>query len=88
MDVGCGKTSCVIVEAEPPADDRPLSERAETMLKILREGGQLPLAEWNRRGRAAGLGTERRGDLRDARAELTSKGKILQLADGRWEAKA
>ena len=53
VDVGYGKTSCVIVEAEPPADDRPLSERAEIMLKILREGGPLLLGQWNKRGRAA-----------------------------------
>ena len=31
VDVGHGKTSCVIVEADPPADERPLSDRAETM---------------------------------------------------------
>ena len=34
VDVGYGKTSCVIVEADPPADDRRLSDRAEAMLKI------------------------------------------------------
>ena len=88
VDVGYGKTSCVIVEADPPADDRPLSERAEIMLKILREGGPLLLGEWNKRGRAAGVGTDRRGDLSDARTELLGKGKIAQLSDGRWAAKA
>jgi hypothetical protein len=39
VDVGYGKTSCVIVEADPPVDERPLSDRAEAMLKILREDG-------------------------------------------------
>lgn len=38
VDVGYGKTSCVIVEADP-VDERPLSDRAEAMLKILREDG-------------------------------------------------
>ena len=63
VDVGHGKTSCVIVEAEPPVDERPLSDRAEAMLAILRERGPLLLAEWNRQGRAAGVETDRRGDL-------------------------
>jgi hypothetical protein len=87
VDVGHGKTSCVIVEAEPPVDERPLSERAETMLAILREHGPLFLADWNKKGRAAGVGTERRGDLRDARAELQSKGKVTQMSDCIWAAK-
>jgi hypothetical protein len=88
VDVGYGQTSCVIVEADPPADDRPLSDRAETVLKILREGGPLLLAEWNKRGRAAGIGKDRRGDLQNARTELMSKGRIAQLSDGRWAARA
>jgi AAA domain-containing protein len=88
VDVGHGKTSCVVVEADPPADERPLSSRAEAMPAILREQGPLLLAEWNKRGRIAGIGTERRGDLRDARTELLGKGRIAQLSDGRWAAKA
>jgi hypothetical protein len=84
-------SSCVVVTTEPttPTGPQPkLSKNQQTAYTILREAGPagLPLDDWNRQLRAAGIGVTRRADLFDIRSTLKAKKLVREYAD-KWTAR-
>jgi hypothetical protein len=88
VDVGHGKTSCVIVEAGELEQEKKAPKRdalAGTMLRVLQQGGPLPLTEWNARSAEAATPAPERYQLTRARKALDDHGLVLVLDDGRWD---
>jgi Fe2+ or Zn2+ uptake regulation protein len=81
-------SSCVIVPADVPkiAETGPkLTKNQQTMYSILRDAGPggLTADQWNERLREAGIGTQRKADIYDARAGLKAKNLVREF-NGRW----
>lgn len=81
-------TSCVVVEADSLPEQQSeakLSLNQQTFFAILHEAMPqgLTTAEWNERGRAAGLGKHRKADLHDLRTALKSKHLVMEAGE-RW----
>jgi len=88
VDVGHGKTSCVVVEAEEPEQDTKAPKRdvlADTMLRILQEAGPLPLTAWNERTKAAATPEPANYKLTRARDYLDKQGVVVLTDTGTWD---
>jgi hypothetical protein len=86
VDVGYGKTSCVIVEAEKPEEEgadagKPLGQTQKLMLSLLEKAGgrRLDTREWFKRAAEIGISRKARSS---AKARLVMRGLVEERDDG------